>query len=418
MKVLILGAGVVGVTSAFYLSRAGHEVTVVDRKAGAGEDTSFGNSGQVSPGYSAPWSGPGLPLLALKWILTEKHSPLIIRPTLDIWMYSWLIKLLQNCTAEHYARNKGRMVRLAEYSRDCLGRLRAETGIAYDERTRGTLQLLRTQQQVDAVSRDIEVLERFGVTYQQLDRSGCVAVEPALFFTKEKIAGGLRLPNDETGDCHIFTKRLAEIATAAGVTFRYSTTVRKLVAEDGKITKVIADGAELASDIVVVSMGSYSPLLLRPIGLSIPVYPVKGYSITLPIENSVAAPVSTVMDETYKIAITRLGDRIRAGGRAEITGYDRTLRLSRRAALDHSVGDLFPRGGDLSKASFWTGLRPMTPDGTPVIGPTKYSNLYLNTGHGTLGWTMSCGSGRVLADMISGRKPDIETADLAMSRYG
>ncbi len=384
----------------------------------AGDDTSFGNSGQVSPGYSAPWSGPGLPLLALKWLLIEKHSPLIIKPKLDIWMYSWLAKLLVNCTARHYARNKGRMVRLAEYSRDCLGILRAETGIAYDERTRGTLQLLRTQQQVDAIGRDINILRNYGVTHEQLDRAGCVAAEPALAITQDRIAGGLRLPNDETGDCHIFTRRLARIAAANGVTFHYSTTVSKLVAEGDRIAKVIANGQAFSADAIVVSIGSYSPLLLRPVGINIPVYPVKGYSITVPIGNAEAAPVSTVMDETYKIAITRLGDRIRAGGRAEISGYDKTLYTSRRAALDHSVSDLFPQGGDLRKASFWTGLRPMTPDGTPIIGPTRYGNLYLNTGHGTLGWTMSCGSGRVLADMISGREPEIETADLTMARYG
>ena len=417
MKVLILGAGVVGTASAHYLSRAGHEVTVVDCKPGAGEDTSFGNSGQVSPGYSAPWSGPGLPLLAAKWILTEKHSPLILRPTLDIWMYAWLLKLLQNCTAEHYARNKGRMVRLAEYSRDCLARLRADTGIAYDQRTQGTLQLLRTQKQVDAIGRDIAVLKTYGVAYEQLDRAGCVAAEPALALTQDKIAGGLRLPGDETGDCHLFTKALAAIAEANGVNFLYSTRIKRLVAEGGRIAAVVTEAGELKADVIVMSLGSYSPLLLRPLGIHIPVYPVKGYSITVPIENPQAAPVSTVMDETYKIAITRLGNRIRAGGRAEICGYDKTLRPSRRAALNHSVGDLFPLGGNLDTASYWTGLRPMTPDGTPVIGPTPYANLYLNTGHGTLGWTMSCGSGRILADMISGRKPEIETADLAMSRY-
>lgn len=417
MKVLILGAGVVGVTSAYYLSQAGHDVTVVDAKPGAGQDTSFGNSGQVSPGYSAPWSGPGLPMLAAKWILTEKHSPLIIRPSLDIWMYSWLVKLLQNCTAEHYARNKGRMVRLAEYSRDCLAALRTETQIQYDQRTLGTLQLLRTQKQMDAVGRDIAVLKQYGVAHEQLDRAGCVAAEPALALTQHKIAGGLRLPGDETGDCHLFTHRLAEIAYANGVNFLYGTRIERLQAEGGRITGVVTNTGTLKADIIVMSLGSYSPLLLRPMGIHIPVYPVKGYSITVPIENPEAAPVSTVMDETYKIAVTRLGDRIRAGGRAEICGYDKTLRISRQAALNHSVGDLFPQGGDLAKASFWTGLRPMTPDGTPVIGPTPYSNLWLNTGHGTLGWTMSCGSARVLADMISGRKPDIETADLAMARY-
>ncbi len=417
MKVLVLGAGVIGVTSAYYLARAGHEVTVVDRQSAAAEETSFGNSGQVSPGYSAPWSKPGLPLQMLKWAFAP-HSPLIIRPGLDLKLYSWLLQALGNCTAERYALNKARMVRLAEYSRDCLIQLRADTAIAYDERTRGTLQVMRTRQQLDAVAGDIAVLKQFGVRHELLDAAGCVAAEPALALVREKIAGGLRLPGDETGDCNIFTKTLAGIAQGLGVTFLFGKTIRQLTVGGGRIAGVALEDQTLTADAYVAAMGSYTPLLLREVGISIPVYPVKGYSITVPITDPDAAPVSTVMDETYKIAITRLGTRIRAGGRAELTGYDRTLRPERRAALDHSVRDLFPRGGDLSRASFWTGLRPMTPDGTPVVGATPYPNLYTNTGHGTLGWTMSCGSARVLTDLVSGKTPEIDTTGLSCARYG
>jgi D-amino-acid dehydrogenase len=241
--------------------------------------------------------------------------------------------------------------------------------------------------------------------------------EPALGLVPGKYVGGLRLPHDETGDAHIFTQRLAALAAAAGVEFRQGVTVTALETEGDAVTEVSTSAGRFTADHYVVAMGSYSPALLKPLGVSVPVYPVKGYSITLPITDEAAAPVSTVMDESYKVAITRLGDRIRVGGTAELAGFSATLRAPRRETLAFSVGDLFPRGGDLAKASFWTGLRPMTPDGTPVVGPTRYRNLALNTGHGTLGWTMACGSGRLLADLLSGRTPEIAADDLALSRY-
>jgi D-amino-acid dehydrogenase len=325
--------------------------------------------------------------------------------------------MLRNCTAARYALNKGRMVRLAEYSRDALKDLRADTGIAYDERQQGTLQLFRSQAQVDGAAADIAVLRDSGVPFEVLDPAGCVAAEPGLASVRGRIAGGLRLPGDETGDCHLFTQRLAALAAGLGVTFMNRTTVEAITAEGDRVTGVRTSAGAITGDAYVVALGSYSPFLLRPLGVSIPVYPVKGYSLTLPVTDADAAPVSTVMDETYKVAITRLGDRIRVGGTAELGGFDMTLRAGPRATLAHSVGDLFPAGGDLGQATFWTGLRPMTPDGTPVIGPTRYANLHLNTGHGTLGWTMACGSGRILADMLAARRPEIETGDLAMSRY-
>jgi len=417
MKILVLGSGVIGVTSAYYLAEAGHEVTVVDRQRGPALETSFANAGEVSPGYSSPWAGPGIPVKAVKWLLM-KHGPLVVRPKADPWMWIWLLKMLTNCTSARYAVNKARMVPIAEYSRDRLRELRATIGIAYDERSQGTLQLFRTQGQVDGTAGDIEVLKKFGVPFEVLDPAGCIAVEPALAEVKEKIAGGLRLPGDETGDCQMFTERLAAHATGKGVTFRYGTKIERIEQSGGKITGVRTSTGLLTADAYLVALGSYSPITLRPLGLSIPVYPVKGYSITVPIGDADGAPVSTVMDETYKVAITRLGGRIRAGGTAEISGYDLRLHDSRRDTLTYSVADLFPRGADLSKASFWCGLRPMTPDGPPIIGGTKYPNLYLNTGHGTLGWTMACGSGRVVADIISGRKPEIDVGELAMARYG
>jgi len=416
VKILVLGSGVIGVTSAYYLAQAGHEVTVIDRQPKPALETSFANAGEVSPGYSSPWAGPGVPVKAVKWLLM-KHGPLVIRPKLDPVMWIWLLKMLRNCTSARYAINKGRMIPIAEYSRNCLRALRSETGIHYDERAQGTLQLFRQQSQLDDTGDDIAVLKQYGVPYEVLDRDGCIAAEPALAAVKDKIAGGLRLPQDETGDCHMFTQALAVEAEKLGVRFAFNVGIQGLSADATRVTGVATSNGVLQADAFVVALGSWSSRLVRPLGISLPVYPVKGYSITAPIVDPDGAPVSTVMDESYKVAITRLGGRIRVGGTAEISGYSDKLYAARRATLDHSLTDLFPRGGDLARATFWSGLRPMTPDGPPVIGATRYSNLHLNTGHGTLGWTMACGAGKVLADLLSGRKPDIDTSELTVSRY-
>jgi len=418
MKVMVLGAGVIGVTTAYYLNEAGHEVTVIDRQVGPAMETSFANAGEISPGYASPWAGPGIPLKAMKWLLME-HGPLVIRPRMDKAMWAWVFQMLRNCTSARYAINKARMVPIAEYSRDCLRELRAETGIAYDERSQGTLQLFRTQKQVDGTASDIEVLEKFGVPYEVLDPAGCIAAEPALARVREKIKGGLRLPGDETGDCKLFTERLTAICRERGVTFRFGSEVGRLIRNKTgtQIAAVEIDGNKEKADAYVMALGSYSARWMRKRGVPIPVYPIKGYSITLPVANAEAAPVSTIMDETYKVAITRLGDRVRVGGTAEIAGFDLTLHESRRATLEHSVSDLFPEAGSAKDATFWCGLRPMTPDGPPIIGPTRFQKLYVNTGHGTLGWTMACGSGKVMADIISGRAPDIDVSELGVDRY-
>jgi D-amino-acid dehydrogenase len=416
MRIVVLGAGVIGVTSAYYLAKAGHEVTVIDRQPGPALETSFANAGEVSPGYASPWAAPGIPQKAIKWLFM-KHAPLILHPILDPATVRWVLAMLRNCTAARYAVNKGRMVRLAEYSRDCLIELRGETGIAYDHRTQGTLQVFRTQKQLDGIGKDIEVLGKDGVPFEVLDANGCVGAEPGLGPVKEKIVGGLRLPHDETGDCFKFTTELHRLCETLGVDFRFGVAIRGLRREGSRIAAVETAAGDIEADLYVMALGSYAPALVKPLGLDLPVYPVKGYSITVPIINEARAPVSTVMDESYKVAITRLGNRIRVGGMAEIAGFNLDLPPARRATLVHSVEDLFGGAGDQTQARFWAGLRPMTPDGTPVIGPTRYSNLYLNGGHGTLGWTMSCGSGRVLADLVSGVRPAIETADLALARY-
>jgi len=416
MHVAILGSGVIGVTTAWYLAKAGHTVTVIDRQPGPASETSFANAGQVSPGYSAPWAAPGIPLKAIKWLMME-HAPLILRPAADPAMYTWLFAMLRNCTSARYAVNKARMVRLAEYSRDQLMALRAETGIQYDQRMQGTLQLFRTEAQLDGIGKDVEVLRQGGVPFEVLDRAGCIAVEPGLAHARDPFVGGLRLPNDETGDCFKFTNALAALAAERGVTFQYDTHIHRLVTSGGRVEAVETSRGVVKADAYVVALGSYSPFLVKPLGLRLPVYPVKGYSITAPIRDASRAPESTLLDESFKIAITRLGDRIRVGGMAEISGFTHDLPERRRKTLEMSVDSLFPGAGDLAAATYWTGLRPMTPDGTPVVGATALPNLYLNTGHGTLGWTMACGSGSVLADLISGRTPPIETADLGISRY-
>lgn len=416
MRIVILGAGVIGVTSAWYLAQAGHEVVVIDRQAGPALETSFANAGEISPGYASPWAAPGIPAKAMKWLFME-HAPLILRPQFDMAMLRWLIAMLGNCNARDYVVNKGRMVRLAEYSRDKLIELRAATGISYDERTQGTLQLFREEKQLAGIDKDIAVLKADGVAYEVLDRAGCIAAEPGLAGSNQPLAGGLRLPGDETGDCFKFTNRLAEMAAAAGVEFRMGTTIRRMVRQGDRIVGVETDHGTVTGDAYLVATGSFSPKLVGPLGLKLPVYPVKGYSITVPIVDETRAPVSTLLDESYKVAITRLGDRIRVGGMAEISGFNNDLPEARRATLEYSLGSLFPGAGDTSRASYWSGLRPMTPDSTPVVGATKFGNLFLNTGHGTLGWTMACGSAAVIADLMSGRRAAIETADLSIARY-
>ncbi|MFT3722931.1 MAG: D-amino acid dehydrogenase [Hyphomonadaceae bacterium] len=416
MKVAVLGGGVVGVTTAYYLTRAGHEVVLVERRQGPALETSFANAGEISPGYASPWAAPDVPRKALKWLFM-KHAPLILQPKLDARMACWLLAILRNCTSERYAINKSRMVRLAAYSREQLAALRQEIGIRYDERMQGTLQLFRKQEQLDGVAKDIEVLQRDGVAFEVLDRAGCIRAEPGLGNARIELAGGLRLPGDETGDCFKFTQSLAKIASESGVDFRFGETVRGLEKIGASVAGVVTDKGLISAQAFVVAMGSYSPFLVRDLGVRLPVYPVKGYSITAKIVDGGRAPVSTLLDESYKVAITRLGDRIRVGGMAEVAGFDHRLPHRRRNTLEHSLDSLFPGGGDLRSATFWSGLRPMTPDGTPVVGKTPVSNLYVNTGHGTLGWTMACGSARIISDLVSGVAPEIETGDLSVHRY-
>jgi D-amino-acid dehydrogenase len=306
---------------------------------------------------------------------------------------------------------------VSNYSRDALTDLMAEVPLDFDKREQGTLQLFRTEKQLKGSKADQEVLAEFGSPYEVLDKDGCIAVEPGLVHVADKFVGGLRLTADRTGDCRMFTLALAEKAKEMGVDFRYGVTIERFERYSNQITGVMTDRGLETADRYVCCLGPYAPILLNTIGVKLPIYPIKGYSITLPVTDPDAAPQSTLMDETHKVAITRLGDRIRVAGQAEIIGYNKKLGTHATDTVRHVVTDLFPKGGDVSKAEGWTGLRPMTPDGTPILGPTQYSNLFLNTGHGTLGWTMACGSGRAVADVVLDKQPEIDFDGLTAARY-
>ena len=347
-----------------------------------------------------------------------KRRPLFIWPLISPTMWLWSLQMIRNCNAESYRLNKSRMVRVSNYSRDVMPDLIEETGIEYDGRAQGTLQLFRTAKQLKGSKADQDILAEFNSPFEQLDRDGCIAAEPALAQVRDKFVGGLRLTADRTGDCRMFTIALAEKAAEMGVQFQYGQSIRAIAVEDGRVAGVETELAgRITGDRYVCALGSYAPRVLKPIGLKLPVYPVKGYSVTLPVVEDAKAPQSTLMDETHKVAITRLGDRIRVAGTAEIAGYSNRLGPHATDTVKHVISDLFPGGGDISQAEGWTGLRPMTPDGTPILGPTRYGNLFLNTGHGTLGWTMACGSGRAVADVVLDREPEISFDGLTAERY-
>lgn len=417
MKVVVLGAGVVGVSTAWFLRQAGHEVTVIDRAEAVAMETSFANAGQLSFGYTTPWAAPGIPQKAAKWLL-KAHSPLIVRWDGSGFQLRWLKQMLQNCTESRYRLNKERMVRVSEYSRALFAKLEAELGLDFEGRKKGTLQIFRTDKEVQGAKKDMAVLAEYGVPFTELSAADCVQYEPALANVVHKLAGALHLPNDATGDCHLFTTRLAALCREQGVRFVFNHAIERFELSGKRIQAVYAGGKRWEAEHFVCALGSFSRPLLMQLGLDVPVYPVKGYSITLPVVQSDAAPQSTVLDETYKVAITRFNERIRVGGMAELSGYQLRLNPKRRETLELVVQDLFPHGGDVHQATFWSGLRPMTPDSTPIIGASAWENLTLNTGHGTLGWTMSLGSGKLAADMVSQTPTEIRSDDLGLCRYG
>jgi D-amino-acid dehydrogenase len=415
MRVIVLGAGVIGTSSAYYLAKAGHEVTVVDRQHGPGLETSFANAGGICPGFAGPWAAPGMPGKIVRWMLA-RHSPFALRPRLDPYQWRWLIQFLKNCAPERFARNKARMQRIAHYSKACLKELRGETGIAFDHGAGGVLQLFRTEEELAGAEKATRVLAQFGVAHRVLEAAGVLAIEPSLRDAAVSFAGGLHLPDDETGDCHKFTAALAALLRERGVAFRFDTRVIGIRVEGKRVTGIVTDTGTLDADAYVVALGSEAALLLRTVGIDLPIYPVKGYSVTVEAGENVPAPRSSVMDEHYKVMITRMGTRIRAAGVAEIAGYDLSLRRSGPATVTASLRELFPQVGGLATVKPWAGLRPMTPDGPPYLGATGIKNLYVNVGQGSNGWTQACGCGRIVADVISGRKPEIDMEGFGIDR--
>jgi len=412
MRVIVLGGGVVGVTSAWYLARDGHQVTVVDRQPAAALETSFANGGQISASYAEPWANPGAPLKILKW-LAHDDAPLLFRPRLDWRQWSWGLQFLIECLPSRTRHNTIQCLNLALYSRKCLQDLRVETGIEYDHLERGILQFYTDSAEFEQGVAAAALMREYGCDRDIKTADECVAIEPALAQCRGRLAGGIFTATDESGDAQAFTTRLAERCAARGVRFLFGHTIDRLHTGGDAMAGVRVHDADgrlhtLTADAYVMALGSHSPLLLAPIGVPINVYPAKGYSATIKVGAHGGAPTVSLTDLAWKIVLTRLGDRVRVAGTAELNGWDRTLNPTRCEALTRRAFDLFPDVGEPDGVQYWSGLRPATPSNVPLIGPTRYRNLFLDTGHGTLGWTMACGSGRALADCIAGRKPAVD----------
>ena len=417
MKVVVLGAGIIGTTSAYFLAKQGHEVTVIDRQDSVSMETSHANAGCLSYGFTSPWASPGLPFSVLKWVLTGR-SPLIINPNMSVETIKFLYRMYKNCNSRSYEINKSRMLRVANYSQKALLEIETDFDLYYEQKKQGSLQLFWDSKEIEKTQKDIAILDKFNINSQLLSADECVKIEPGLQYVKNKLAGGIQFMDDFTGNCYLFSTEVYKKCVEMGVNFEFNTEIKSLQISNDKIASVSTDSGEIKADCYSVSLGSYSTKILSKIGIEIPIYPVKGYSITLPVLSNEDAPQSTIMDEKNKIAITRLGDRIRVAGMAHLTDFDKNLRTKSLDSLMSGLDLLFPKSYESSKeTNFWTGFRPSTPDGTPIIGPTPFNNLFLNTGHGTLGWTMSAGSGKLLANLVSGIDPEISTEGIDMSRY-
>jgi D-amino-acid dehydrogenase len=418
MKVAVLGAGIIGVSTAWWLRESGHDVIVLDRCTGPAQETSLANGAQISVSYAEPWANPQAPFKLARWLFRE-DAPLLFRPQLDWRQWAWGLAFLRECLPGRLAPNIRAMVRMAEYSRSTLRSMRGDLGIQYEHLERGILNFYRDPHEFELSQKAAGVMRDFGVERRILSADEVVAVEPALAPQRGRIVGGDFTPADESGDVHLFTVALAERCVAAGVDFRYSTRVTRLISVGGRVEGVEIlqpDGSygTVQADAYVVAMGSYSPLLVRPLGVACNVYPAKGYSATFPILDPLAAPTVSLTDSSHKVVFSRLGNRLRMAGTAELAGYSRALNPQRCEAMTNLARDLFPGALDFERVTYWSGLRPSTPSNVPLIGRTRIPNLYLNTGHGTLGWTMGVGSGRALADLLSGRRPEPEFPFIGM----
>jgi D-amino-acid dehydrogenase len=412
MKIIVMGAGVIGTASAWYLAKLGHEVTVIDRQPAAGLETSFANGAQISVSQSEPWAAPGAPFKVLKWLMKD-DAPLLFRPKMDLHQWMWGAQFLVECLPWRFRHNIREMVNLGLYSRESIQELRAETGIEYDHLTRGILQFYTSHDDFEAAKDASKLLLQYGIEREVKTAEEAIAIEPALHHIRDRLAGATYAPTDESGDAHTFTQKLAALCNDKGVTFKYGATVEAIEVDDKKISGLRLRHSNghtetVKADAYVCAMGSYSYLMLKQIGLSIPVYPAKGYSATLSTKGFSGAPMVSLTDEAMKIVFSRIGDRMRIAGTAELDGYSTNLSMIRTEALVKRARELFPGAADYDNPVYWTGLRPATPSNCPLIGRTKFPNLFLNTGHGTLGWTEGCGSGRALADLMTGKKPDVD----------
>ncbi len=416
MRVVVLGAGVVGVTAAYYLAKAGHDVTVVEREAGAGLGTSFANAGHIATVTAHSWARPDVPGMLVKTFGRE-DAPYAVRLRADPAMWLWAVRFLRNCTATRFAEVAANLLRLSRLSQQLLAELRDQESLDYDQMTRGMLHLYRDAASLARADQSAQAHPDPAARPESVDMVRCLALEPALATSRESFVGAHYYPQNETGDAHKFAAGLAERAAADGVRFRYETNVQALTRDGDRVTAVATDHDAIATDAVVLSLGTGSAPLLRRNGVRLPIYPVKGYSVTIPTDGYNGAPTLGIQDGARKIGMSRHGNRLRAAGTAELAGFDTRMRERRAKTILRHAMAIFPQAGDPDKASLWTGLRPMTPDNAPILGRSPIRNLYLNTGHGSLGWTLACGSGRLIADMVSGRDPGFDLTGLTFARY-
>lgn len=414
MKVIVLGAGLLGVTSAYFLRQQGHDVTVIDRQATPAAETSFANGGQISVSHAEPWANPSAPLKVLKW-LGQEDAPLLFRVRADLRQWLWGLQFLRECTPARTRHNIAQIVRLGTYSRDTLQALRRDIGIDYDQRTQGILHFYTNEQEFENAEAPAAQMRELGCDRRVISADEAVALEPALRHIRPQLAGATYTAEDESGDANRFARELVARCQADGVEFLMSHTVTALREAGGRIDHVEATDAEgrfqrVRGDAYVLAMGSLSPLIAAPLGIRLPIYPAKGYSVTMPVKDASMAHQVSLTDDEYKLVFSRLGNRLRIAGTAELNGYDRDLNRVRCEAIVKRTEALFPGAGDTEQAQFWTGLRPATPSNVPIIGASKLPNLYLNTGHGTLGWTHACGSGKSIARIVSGLAPEVDFA--------
>lgn len=416
MRVCVLGAGVIGVTTAYFLSQDGHEVTVIDRASSAGLETSFANGGQISVSHSDPWASPENLRKVLCW-LGDPNAPLAFKFSTDPALWRWLALYLRNCTSKRAIINAERMLRIAKYSQSVRDDLLSEIELDHDQQSTGILHIYRNAKNYhDAVIRAKRTTE-LGCTRVPISIEQALQIEPALVDVAPDLSGVIYAPDDQSGDAHAFTDQLAAMCRQAGMSFQFGATVDRIDVAGGRVSGVITNQRRVEADAIVVALGSYAPQVLKPFGINLPIYPAKGYSVTLPVGDQHMAPSTALIDDEHKIVYSRLGNRLRAAGLAETVGYDTDIHPARaRLVLDHVMA-LFPNAGNAAEVEYWTGLRPQSTDSVPILGKTPIKGLYLNTGHGTLGWTMSVGSGRIVADVIAGRMPDIEIADLGLGRF-